>query len=142
MSLNHSNELQQPQPAFICSKSTMEAPEQCVKSAQNLRQWRVLVSLLSALSRFHTLFWCFHCWLWTSKYRLGQFLNIVSTNPVNTYLFKVNNGNSRKILRASAKGLLFKGNNKDTRTTSLVFFIVEFRHYLHLSKLHLEKQKA
>ena len=102
----------------------------------------VLVSLLSALSRFHTLFWCFHCWLWTSKYRLGQFLNIVSTNPVNTYLFKVNNGNSRKILRASAKGLLFKGNNKDTRTTSLVFFIVEFRHYLHLSKLHLEKQKA
>ena len=30
----------------------------------------VLVSLLQ--SRFHTLFWCFHCELWTSKYGLGK----------------------------------------------------------------------
>ena len=27
----------------------------------------VLKSLLLTLSRFHTLFWCFHSWLWTSK---------------------------------------------------------------------------
>ena len=33
------------QPAFTCSKSPMETLEQCVK--------------------FHTLFWCFHIWLWT-----------------------------------------------------------------------------
>ena len=31
----------------------------------------VLVSFLLTLNRFHTLFWCFDCWLWTSKYRLG-----------------------------------------------------------------------
>ena len=24
------------------------------------------------LNRFHTLFWCFHCWLWLSKCRLGS----------------------------------------------------------------------
>ena len=32
----------------------------------------VLVSLLLTLKRFHTLFWCFHCWLLTSKYRLRR----------------------------------------------------------------------
>ena len=31
----------------------------------------VLVSLFLTLSRFHTLFWCFLCWLWTSKSRHG-----------------------------------------------------------------------
>ena len=31
-------------------------------------QWTiVLVSLLLTLNRFHTLFWCFHCWLWACK---------------------------------------------------------------------------
>ena len=25
------------------------------------------VSLLLSLKKFHTLFWCFYCWLWTSK---------------------------------------------------------------------------
>ena len=30
-----------------------------------------LVSLLITLNRFYTLFWCFYCWLWTSKCRLG-----------------------------------------------------------------------
>ena len=34
----------------------------------------VLTSLLSILNRFHTLFWYFHCWLWTSKYRLRYLL--------------------------------------------------------------------
>ena len=27
--------------------------------------------LALTLNRFHTLFWCFHCWLWTNKCRLG-----------------------------------------------------------------------
>ena len=31
----------------------------------------VLVPLLLTLNRFHALFWCFHCWHWTSKCRLG-----------------------------------------------------------------------
>ena len=30
----------------------------------------ILVDLLFILNRFHTLFWCFHCWFWTSKCRL------------------------------------------------------------------------
>ena len=29
------------------------------------------VPLLITLNRFHTVFWCFHCWLWTRKCRLG-----------------------------------------------------------------------
>ena len=28
----------------------------------------VLVSLLLTLNRFHNLFWCLYCWLWTGKY--------------------------------------------------------------------------
>ena len=31
------------------------------------------MTLLLTLNRFHPLFWCFHCWLWTSKCRLGYF---------------------------------------------------------------------
>ena len=32
------------------------------------------MSLLLTLNRFHTSFWYFHCWLWTSKYRVGSCL--------------------------------------------------------------------
>ena len=40
----------------ICSKLTIKTLEQ----------------LLLALDRFHTLFWCFHCWLWIIKCRLAS----------------------------------------------------------------------
>ena len=53
------------QPAFTCSNWVMETPKNCGKS--------ILVSLLLILNRFHTLFWYFHCWLWTNKCRLRQF---------------------------------------------------------------------
>ena len=33
----------------------------------------VSVSFLLTLNRFHTLFQCFHCWIWTSKCRLQRF---------------------------------------------------------------------
>ena len=36
----------------------------------------VLVSSMLTLNRFHTLFWCFHCWLWISKCQLGQFCSV------------------------------------------------------------------
>ena len=36
----------------------------------------VLVSSVLTLNRFHTLFWCFHCWLWISKCQLGQFCSV------------------------------------------------------------------
>ena len=32
----------------------------------------ILVSLLLTLNRLHTMFWYFHCWFWTSKWRLGN----------------------------------------------------------------------
>ena len=32
----------------------------------------VLVSILLTLDKFHTLFWRFHCGLWTSKWRSGK----------------------------------------------------------------------
>ena len=34
----------------------------------------VLESLLLTLNRFHILLWWCHCWLWTSKHRLGDLL--------------------------------------------------------------------
>ena len=43
-------------------------------------------SLMLTLNIFHKLLWYFRCWLWASKYRLGQF-------PAGIYLFKVNNRN-------------------------------------------------
>ena len=36
----------------------------------------VLVSWLLTLSRFYTLFWCFHCWLWICKCRLGRAITV------------------------------------------------------------------
>ena len=63
------------QQAFTCSKSTMETPKQCMFKVNN---HVVLVSLLLTLIIFHKFFHCFHCWLWTSKYRLGMLERITS----------------------------------------------------------------
>ena len=41
----------------MCSKLTIKRPER-------------RLSLSLPLDRFHTLFWRFHCWLWTSECRL------------------------------------------------------------------------
>ena len=30
------------------------------------------------LTRFHTLFWCFHCWFWASKYWLDDIISFLS----------------------------------------------------------------
>ena len=38
------------------------------------RHWRRSAVYLLTLNRFHTLFWCFHCWLWTSTQRLGRLI--------------------------------------------------------------------
>ena len=37
----------------------------------------VLVYLLLTSNRFHRLFWCFYCWLWTRKCRLAWSLNLL-----------------------------------------------------------------
>ena len=55
----------------ICSKLTINTLEQ--------RHWQRSGVLLSTLNRFHTLFWCFHWWLRTSKCRLGVYK---SSSPV------------------------------------------------------------
>ena len=57
----------------ICSKLTIKTPER--------GQWRFLVSLLSTLNRFHTLFWCFY---WTSKCPLGSCHWSLSITPKNS----------------------------------------------------------
>ena len=41
---------------------------------------------LLTLNRFHTLFWCFHCWLWTSKCPLGRSCTVTSVKPDNLVL--------------------------------------------------------
>ena len=63
--------------AGICSKSTaMETPEHCVK------WFKVKKKLLLTLNRFHTLFCCFHCWLWASKFRLGSLIHFRPIFPL------------------------------------------------------------
>ena len=53
--------------------------QKCVKFVQSLRKGYqnkvnhvILVYILLTLNRIHTLFWCFLCWFWTSKCRLGS----------------------------------------------------------------------
>ena len=46
----------------ICSKLTIKTPKR--------RQRRRSGVLLLTAIMFHTFFWCFYCWLWTSKYLL------------------------------------------------------------------------
>ena len=41
-----------------------------------------LVSLLLTLNRFHTFFWCFYCWTWTSNCLLSMYL-IVNRKLIN-----------------------------------------------------------
>ena len=54
----------------IRSKLTITIPERL--------QWRHSGVLLLSRNRFHTLFWYFHCWLWTSKRRPGWKLYSIS----------------------------------------------------------------
>ena len=42
---------------------------------------------LLTLSRFHTFFWCCHCWLWTSEYWLGLILQILLSLNVLFFLY-------------------------------------------------------
>ena len=41
-----------------------------------------LVHLFLTLKRFHTLFWYFHRWFWTSKLRLCSFVKLVEIQSV------------------------------------------------------------
>ena len=49
----------------ICSKLTITTPER--------PHWRCSGVLLLTSNIFHTLLWCFLCWIWTSKYRVGMY---------------------------------------------------------------------
>ena len=46
-------------------------PVQRKQKTPEWRQW-CRVPLLLTLYRFHTILWCFHCWLWTSQWRLSK----------------------------------------------------------------------
>ena len=49
----------------------------------------ILVPLLLTLNRFHTLFWCFQCWIWTRKCRLGScyLSSLIMVNQFEDLLF-------------------------------------------------------
>ena len=57
----------------------------------------MLVSLLLALNRFYTLFWCFHSLLWTSKCRLG----LGWLDPAGNFLGQINSKNTNKWILSS-----------------------------------------
>ena len=62
-----------PQPEFSCLKSTKTPAKLTINTPERRHSVvnDVLLSLLSFLNRFHTLFWFFYYLLWTSKCRLG-----------------------------------------------------------------------
>ena len=67
------------------NRNTRTMPKICSKLAINRRQCIVLVSLLLTLNRFHVLFWYFHCWLWTSKCRLGYIIFCLGKHLLYSY---------------------------------------------------------
>ena len=62
-----------PHPEFSCLKSTKTPAKLTINTPERRHSVvnDVLLSLLSFLNRFHTLFWFFYYLLWTSKCRLG-----------------------------------------------------------------------
>ena len=59
-------------PAFTRSRLTMVIPVLCVKYIQSYNKDSRMSSI--------TLFWCFNCWLWTRKCRLG-----INESPYNCF---------------------------------------------------------
>ena len=53
-----------------CSKLSIKTPEQS--------HWCRSGVFIVNFDRFHTIFWCFHCWLWINKCRLKTIANIIS----------------------------------------------------------------
>ena len=62
----------------ICSKPIIKAPE------QRQRHWRCSGVFIA----IYTLFWCFYCWLWTSKSQVGKLsLTFISFLIMGTLVF-------------------------------------------------------
>ena len=54
----------------VSNKNTKKKSEifsRLTLKTRDRRHWRRSGILLLALKRFHTLFWCFYCWLWAGK---------------------------------------------------------------------------
>ena len=97
---------------IICSKSTKERLEQYVKkSVQSKECWRRWCSSgVFIVNRFHTLLWCFHCWLGAGKCLLRGIcgINLLSHSqyscfPTGIYLLKVINANTRTMYETCSK---------------------------------------
>ena len=64
---SHPHMLKLRQLTFICSKPTTETLGKDVKTCSKLK----------ICSASMTLFWCLHCWLWTSKCWLGRYFKML-----------------------------------------------------------------
>ena len=71
----------EPQSECTFSKSTIERPQEICENSSKLtikipeRRHLRRSNVFRTLNRFYKLSWCFHCWLWTSKYLPGYFIN-------------------------------------------------------------------
>ena len=80
----------------------------------------LLVSLLLILNRFHTLLWCFNCWLWTCKYWLemksdlvGMFSHLLNVDETFCDLKICLQGNQSLTMKGmQSKSLLWKSNRE------------------------------
>ena len=122
-----------------------------------------MVSYLLTLKRFHTMFWCFYCWPWTSKCHKSR-ASITNNEMIFThwdiqigkYLLKVINMNTRLTYRRMLPGICSKLTrilnlqgtssklNKHKTVSSERLIFVQFTshvqkegHYLTLSDPHL-----
>ena len=98
----------------ICSKLT-------IKHQNDI----VLVSLYLTLNRFHTLFWCFHCWLWANNYQ-QHMLSIWS--PYVCYMLWFQNKWFWIFFLNSLYTSQVTFHNVPERDVLLVFFSVEVLH--------------
>ena len=79
----------------------------------------VVLLLLLPFNRYSTLFWYFHCWLRTTKFRLGRWLNLCRFLPQLLQYFPVFCYNCSRIVRnieltlSWQKSLLYRNQSID-----------------------------
>ena len=82
------------------------------------------------MNRFHSLFWCFHCWLWTSNCRLVKNFILVSIEFLNYFfsfwgpVYSKVNSNETHLKVLSRQSLWpIESSNKNTFHKETNFFI-------------------
>ena len=82
----------------------------------------VLLYLFIILHRYHQLFWCIHCWLWTSKCRLSKccLCFCVTSEKNSATMFLGNSPNKKRVFICICYILVF-----NSFTFKIIFYLNE-----------------